>query len=176
MDWSLPGSSVHRIFQARVLEQVAVPFSRGSSQPGDQTQVSCIAGGFFTDCTTRVCALNMCETYRLRRLCRAYTEKPKFSLQCFPLFTAAAKSLQSCPTLCDPMDCTCQAPPSMGFSRQDYWHGLLFPYPGDLSNSGIKPRSHALQADSLPSEPQGKLFLGVTIQLIMTMQLLSFFN
>ena len=42
MDWSLPGSSVHRIFQARVLEQVAVPFSRGSSQPGDQTQVSAL--------------------------------------------------------------------------------------------------------------------------------------
>ena len=48
MDWSLPGSSVHGIFQARVLEQVAIPFSRGSSQPRDQTQVSCTAGGFFT--------------------------------------------------------------------------------------------------------------------------------
>ena len=92
------------------------------------------------------------------------------------LFESESEVIQLCPSLCDPMVCTCQAPPSMGFSRQDYWHGLLFPYPGDLSNSGIKPRSPALQADSLPSEPQGKLFLGVTIQLIMTMQLLSFFN
>ena len=44
MDYSLPGSSVHRILQARVLEWVAIPFSRGSSQPGDRTPVSHIAG------------------------------------------------------------------------------------------------------------------------------------
>ena len=40
--------SVHRILQARILEWIALPFSRGSSQPRDQTQVSRIAGGFFT--------------------------------------------------------------------------------------------------------------------------------
>ena len=44
MDCSLPGSSVHGILQARILEWVAIPFSRGSSQPRDRTQVSCIAG------------------------------------------------------------------------------------------------------------------------------------
>ena len=43
-----PGSSVHGILQARILEWVAIPFSRGSPQPRDPTQVSCIAGGFFT--------------------------------------------------------------------------------------------------------------------------------
>ena len=48
-----------------------------------------------------------------------------------------------------------QAPPSMGFSRQEYWSGLPFPSPGDLSNPGIKPWSCALQTDALPSEPQG---------------------
>jgi len=48
MDWSPWGSSVHEIFQARILEWVAVPFTRGSSQPRDWTQVSCIAGKFFT--------------------------------------------------------------------------------------------------------------------------------
>ena len=48
MDCSPPGSSVHGILQARILEWLAIPFSRGSSQPRDQTQVSCIAGGFFT--------------------------------------------------------------------------------------------------------------------------------
>ena len=48
MDCSLPGSSVHGILQARILEWVAIPFSRGSSQPRDRTQVSCIAGEFFT--------------------------------------------------------------------------------------------------------------------------------
>jgi len=48
MDCSLPGSSVHRILQARILEWVAIPFFRGSSQPWDKTQVSGIAGRFFT--------------------------------------------------------------------------------------------------------------------------------
>ena len=46
-DCSLPGSSVHGILQARTLEWVAITFSRGSSQPRDQTQASCIAGRFF---------------------------------------------------------------------------------------------------------------------------------
>ena len=53
MDCSLPGSSVHGIFQARILEWVAIPFSRASSQPRDWTQVSCIAGRFFTVWATR---------------------------------------------------------------------------------------------------------------------------
>ena len=62
---------------------------------------------------------------------------------------------QSCLTLCNPKDYTCQGPPSMGFSGQDYWSRLPFPSPGDLPNAGIKPGSPALQSDSLPSEPQG---------------------
>ena len=53
MDWSPPGSSVREIFQARILEWVAIPFSRGSFQPRDQTLVSCIGGRFFTDWSTR---------------------------------------------------------------------------------------------------------------------------
>ena len=48
-----------------------------------------------------------------------------------------------------------QAPPSLGFSRQEHWSGLPFPSPGDLPNWGFEPRSPALQADSLPSEPPG---------------------
>ena len=49
-----------------------------------------------------------------------------------------------------------QAPPSMGFSRQECWSGLPFPSLGDLPDPGIQPRSPALQADALPSEPPGK--------------------
>jgi len=49
-----------------------------------------------------------------------------------------------------------QAPPSMGFSRQEYWSGFPFPFPRDPPDPGIKPRSPALQTDSLPSEPSGK--------------------
>ena len=48
MDYSLPGSSVHGILQARILEWVAISFSGGSSQPRDGTCISCIAGRFFT--------------------------------------------------------------------------------------------------------------------------------
>ena len=48
MDGNLPGSAVHGIFQARILEWAAISFSRGSSQPKDQSQVSCIADRRFT--------------------------------------------------------------------------------------------------------------------------------
>ena len=53
MDCSPPGSSIHGIFQARILEWVAISFSRGSSRPRDQTQVSCIAGRRFNLQATR---------------------------------------------------------------------------------------------------------------------------
>ena len=52
-----------------------------------------------------------------------------------------AKSLQSCLTLCSPLDCSPQVPLSMGFSRQEYWSGLPRPPPGDFPESGIKPVS-----------------------------------
>ena len=57
----------------------------------------------------------------------------------------------SYPTLCDPMDYK----KSMEFSRPVYWSGEPFPSQGDLPNPGIETRSPALQADSLPAEPQG---------------------
>ena len=63
---------------------------------------------------------------------------------------------QSCLTLCKLMDCSLQAPPSMEFSRQEYWSRLPFPSPGDLPDPGIEPRAPALWADALPSEPPGK--------------------
>ena len=53
VDCSLPGSSVHGILQSRILEWVAIHFSRGSSWPTDRTPVSCIAGRFFTTWATR---------------------------------------------------------------------------------------------------------------------------
>ena len=56
-----------------------------------------------------------------------------------------------------------QAPPSMGFSRQEYWSGLPFPSPGDLPNPGIEPRSPTLQADASPSEPPGKPRMGIIL-------------
>ena len=49
-----------------------------------------------------------------------------------------------------------EAPPSMGFSRQEYWSGLPFPSPGDIPVPGIEPGSPGLWADDLPSEPPAK--------------------
>ena len=152
MDYSPPGSPVHGISQARTLEWTAISFSRGSSWPRDQTEVSCIVGRFFT------------------------SEPPGKPIK-KAAAAAAAKSLQSCPTLCDPIDgsppgsptpgilkartlewvaiafsnawkwkvkvkslsrvwllatpwtAAHQAPPSKGFFRQEYWSGLPLPSP-----------------------------------------------
>ena len=60
---------------------------------------------------------------------------------------------------------------SMGFSRQEYWSGLPFPSPGDLPNPGITPRSLALQVDSLPSAPAGKL---ISLNEILEVQIKDF--
>ena len=74
VDYSSPVSSVHGILQARILKWVAIPFSRGSSQPRDWTWVSHSAGRFFTTWATREALAKVC-----------------------------AKLFQSCMTLCDPM-------------------------------------------------------------------------
>ena len=66
------------------------------------------------------------------------------------------KSLSLVGLFVTPWTVTYQASPSMGFSRQEYWSGLPGPFPGDLPNPGIEPRSPALQIDALPSEPPGK--------------------
>ena len=70
-----------------------------------------------------------------------------------------AKLLQSCLILCDPMDCSLQAPLSMDSNRQEHWSGLPCPPPGDLPDSGIDPcllcPLHC-QAGSLPLAPPGK--------------------
>ena len=128
---------------------------------------------------------------------------------------AAAKSLQSCPTLCNPIDgrlpgspipgilqartlkwvaitfsnagkskvnvkslsrvqlvvtpwtAAYQAPPSMGFSRHEYWSGLPLPSPENLPDPGIKPGSPALLTDSLPSEPPGKANTNILVGLLL---------
>ena len=66
------------------------------------------------------------------------------------------KSLSHVRLFATPWTVAYNAPPSIGFSRQEYWSGLPFPSPEDLPNLGIEPGSPALQADALPSEPPGK--------------------
>ena len=77
----------------------------------------------------------------------------------YPCLCVWAKSLQSCPTRCDPMIVARQAPPFTEFSRQEYWSGWPFPSPGYLLNPGVEPGSPALQVDSLPSEPPENLII-----------------
>ena len=60
MDCWPPGCTVHGILQARIVEWIAIPFSRGSSWPRDQTWVSCVAGRFFTVWATRETGVYMC--------------------------------------------------------------------------------------------------------------------
>ena len=65
------------------------------------------------------------------------------------------KSLSRVRLFATPWTVAYQAPPSMGFSRQECWSGLPFLSPGDLLDPGMEPGSPALQADALPSEPPG---------------------
>ena len=76
--------------------------------------------------------------------------KPVMTQTCPLLRTGTSVSCSVMTILWDPMDSNHQAPPSMGFSRQEYWSGLPFLSPRDLPNPGIEPRSPALQADSIP--------------------------
>ena len=66
------------------------------------------------------------------------------------------KSLSHVQLFATPWTVAHQAPPSVGFSKQEYWSGLLFPSPGDLADPGIEPGSLALQADALLSESPGE--------------------
>ena len=82
------------------------------------------------------------------------------------------KSLSRVQLFATPWTVAHQALPSMGFSRQEYWSGLPFPSPGDLPNPGIKPRSPALQADALTSEPPRKPYnLYGTLQMLCTLNI-----
>ena len=72
------------------------------------------------------------------------------------LVSYLVKSLSRVRLFASPWTVAHQAPPSMRFSRQEYWSELPFPFPGDLPDPGIKPRSPALQAGALTSEPPGK--------------------
>ena len=128
--------TVHGNLQARILEWVAFPFSRGSSQPRDQTQMDSLP--------TELSGKPLEFIGRLR-------------FANWVVFCVCVPSCFCRVWLCHSMDyIACQAPLSMGFSRQEYCHQLPFHSPGDLPNPGIKPASSALQSDSLPTEPLGK--------------------
>ena len=99
MDCSPPGASVREILQARILEWVAISFSRGSSWPRDQTCVfciSCISRWILYHCNTRIVDLvHLCPGSRV------FFKMTLEHIYCMPQFSSVA---QSCPTLCDPMN------------------------------------------------------------------------
>ena len=86
-------------------------------------------------------------------------------------FPSPAKSLLSCLTVCNPMDCSPPGSSVHGILQARILEWVAFPSPGDLPDPGIKPRSPTLQADSLPAEPQGKPFAAVakSLQLCLTL-------
>ena len=134
IDYSPPGSTVHRILQARILGWVALSSSRGSSRPRDWTWVSCIS---FFAATAK--SLQLCLT-----LCNPIDGSPPASpipgiLQARTLewvvisFSNAWKwkvkvtSFSHVWLLATPWTAAHQAPPPMGFSRQGYWSGVPLP-------------------------------------------------
>ena len=142
MDCSLSCSSIHGIFQARVLEWIAISSSRGSSWPRNRTQVSRIAGRRFTVWATRhlLCSRSLLFIYFI------------YGSACVLRHSVMSDSLH-------PLDCSSPGSSVHGILRQKYQSGLPFSSPGYLPNPGIEPASSAsptLQADSLPAEPSGK--------------------
>ena len=79
---------------------------------------------------------------------------------------SCAESLSHVRLFATPQTVAPQAPLSMGFPRQEYWSGWPFPSPGDLPNPWIDLTSPALQADSLPLTPPGKLTFSRTISFL----------
>ena len=136
MDCSLPSSYVHGILQARTLNWVAISFSGGSPQSRDRTWVSCIAGRFFTNWTTREAQLSSYPHVFPKTPC-IHSHVLFFFF--FWTWCLCAKSFQSCLTLCETMD---HSPPGCSV------HGMLqagilewLAMAGDLSIPGIEPLS-----------------------------------
>ena len=150
MDRSPLGSSVHGILQARILAWVAMPFFRGSSRPRDQTHVLGLLHWQAHAAATAAKSLQSCPT-----LCDSIDSSPPGFpvpgiLQARTLewvaisFSSAwkwkvkVKLLSHVWLLATPWTAAHQAPPSMGFSRQEYWSRVPLPSPGRLNYHIIK--------------------------------------
>ena len=139
MDCSPPGSCVHEIFQARILEWVATSFCRGSSQPRDRTRVSCPTRRFFTN---------------RRSIVHGILQARILEWVAFPFSRGSSQ----------PKDWIQVSPVAGGFftswatrEAQEYWSVWPIPSPVDLPNPEIEPGSPALPEASLPTELWGKL-------------------
>jgi len=84
---------------------------------------------------------------------------PSHGINCSKTIWSEVLGAQSRPTLCDPMDSSLPDSLLHGISRKEYWSGFAVPSPEDLADSGIEPRSPAMQVDSLPFEPSQNPYL-----------------
>ena len=151
-DCSPPGSSVHEILQARILEWGVVPSSRGTSQLRDGIcifYVSCIVGVFFTTGATweaqKLHTLLQCILKlqnKLNTVAKVILEKFRNLSPTWKLHVLV-KVTQLCPTLCDPMEYTVHG---ILQARILEWVAISFS-PGGLPNPGMDPRSPTVQAD-----------------------------
>ena len=151
-----------------MLEWVAISSSRGSSWPRDWTWISCIGRWIFYHWKAHLSICRPCKFYYLicclsfviEETCLLHLDYVYFPSHSRVNLLAGERSESvSYSVVSDsviPWSVACLAPLSMGFSWQEYCSGLPFSSLGDLSNPRIEPRSPALQADSLPSEPLGK--------------------
>ena len=147
MDCSPPGSSIHGIFQSRILEWVAISSSRGSSRPRDWTCVSCTGRWILYHWATGE-ALFHTATAKSLQSCPTLWNPIDGSLPGSPIpgilqartlewvaisssnawkWKVKVKSLSRVWLLATPWTAAYQAPPSMGFSRQEYWSGVPLP-------------------------------------------------
>ena len=138
--------TVHGVLQPRILQWVVFPFSRGSSQPRGQTQVSHTAGKFFTGWATG-------EAFLLNAIALSKKKKKNVAWGLWHLFYLAtyhAKSLQSCLTLCNPMDFSLPGCSVRGIPQARILERVAVPSPGCLPGPGIAP------VGTLPLAPPGK--------------------
>ena len=151
MDCNPPGCSVHGILQARILEWVAIPFSRDLPDPGikpgspalqadslpSEPPVKHLKGIIFHQSLTMCC-------HGKNQICPSLFYSPNLCVSCLVM----SDSLP-------PLGLQPPGPSATGFSREEYWSGLPFPSSGDHPDLGIEPGSPTLQANSLPFEIQG---------------------
>ena len=101
--------------------------------------------------------LPILEIWRCPR-CRPFNQSSRVLLLTHSMCSVGVQSLSCVWLSVIPQTVAHQAPPSIEFPRQEYWSGLPLPSPGGLPDPGMEPWSPALQADSLPSEPEKLLF------------------
>ena len=152
MNYSPPGSSVHGILQTRILEWVAISFSRASSRPRDRTHASCTGRWLLYHWATWAKSLQSCPT-----LCDPIDGSPPGSsipgiLQARTLGWVAiyfsnewkwkvkVKSLSCAWLLAAPWTVAYKAPPSVRFPRQEYWSGVPLPSPSKVIRPNQKWR------------------------------------